>query len=210
MFRQIDLSHVLLLAALVFTLYGVRRSLPGTGLRAWHDRHTSPHARARWHHVLALELTELVLAGIFLMVGGAKLVGRPDMVALFHDIGVGQWFRYATGTIEVTGAALLIVPMLSGASALLLGAVMAAAALIELFVLHRPPVAAVACLSAHSYVAWARTSRRHLSWLHVTGPARHPLALSSNESVKARWDFSRIKSNRRIVRRASSAYPFTP
>ena len=46
------------------------------------------------------------------------------MVALFHDIGVGQWFRYVTGIIEVTGAALLVVPLLSRASSLLLGGVM--------------------------------------------------------------------------------------
>jgi hypothetical protein len=30
--------------------------------------------------------------------------------------------------------------------------------LTELFVLHRPPVAALACLSGHTFVAWARLS----------------------------------------------------
>jgi hypothetical protein len=94
---------------------------------------------ARWYRILALELLELGLAGVFLLVGGAKLIGRPDMVALFRDIGVGQWFRYLTGTIEITGAALLIVPRLTGGSAVLLGTVMIAATLIELLVLHRPP-----------------------------------------------------------------------
>lgn len=166
MFDDIGLTHILLLAALIIALYRVRRSLPGSGLRAWHHRARSSHAGIRWRHVLTLELTEIALAGIFLLVGGAKLIGRRDMVALFHDIGVGQWFRYVTGTIEVTGAALLVIPMLSGASALLLGGVMIAATLIELLVLHRPPVAALACLSGHAYVAWARVSHRHRSWLH--------------------------------------------
>jgi hypothetical protein len=100
-------------------------------------------------------------ASVFLLVGGAKLVGRPDMVALFREIGIGQWLRYVTGTIEVAGAALLIVPRLTGGSALLLGAVMIGATLIEFFVLHRPPVAALACLGGHTFVAWTRVWQSH-------------------------------------------------
>jgi len=160
MFDVIGITQILLLAALIIALYRIRRLLRGSGLRAWHARHASPDADARWYRVLALEITELVLAGVFFLVGGAKLVGRPDMVALFHDIGVGQWLRYLTGSIEVVGAALLVVPMLSGASAILLGALMIVATLIELIVLRRPPVAALACLSGHTFVAWARVSRR--------------------------------------------------
>src|SRR5437868_14932371 len=62
-------------------------------------------------------------------------------------------------------AALIIIPFLSAASAIILGGVMIVATLIELFVLHRPPVAAVACLTGHTFVAWARVSHRHRSWL---------------------------------------------
>lgn len=194
MFKEIGLSHLFLLAALIGALYRVRRSIPGSGLRAWHHRHSSSHARARWNHILALEITELVLAAIFLLVGGAKLIGSPDMVALFRDIGVGQWFRYVTGAVEVGGAALLVIPMLSGASSLLLAGMMIVATLIELFVLHRPPVAALACLSGHSYVAWARVSRRHHSWLHAEDPV---------PATKSRWNFGQINARRRRVRRAA-------
>lgn len=201
MFEDIGFAHLLGLAALVVGLYRVRRSLPGSGLSAWHERHTSVRARARWHRVLALEATELALAGIFFLVGGAKLIGRPDMVALFRDIGIGQWFRYVTGTLEVTGAALLMIPMLSGASAVLLGVVMIFATLIELFVLHRPPVAALACLSGHAYVAWARVSRRHRSWLHGGDPVAHASAAERSRTVKARWNFGQINSGRRAHRR---------
>ena len=165
MFDEIGFTHLLLLAALIVGLYRVRKAVPGSGLRAWHERHVSPRAAARWHRVLVLEFVELILAGIFLLVGGAKLIGRPDMVALFRDIGVGEWFRYVTGTMEVAGAALLVLPRLSGGSAIALGAVMIVATFIEFFVLHRPPVAAVACLTGHSFVAWARVSKRHRSWL---------------------------------------------
>lgn len=166
MIREIGITQVLILVVLVVILYRVRTALPGSGLRAWRERHRSPDARVRWHRILMLELIELGLAGVFLFVGGAKLVGRPDMVALFRDIGVGQWFRYVTGTVEMTGAALLIVPRLTGGSAVLLGVVMIVATMIEFFVLHRPPVAALACLSGHTFVAWARVSKRHRAWLH--------------------------------------------
>jgi putative oxidoreductase len=169
MFPEIGFSHIALLAGLLVALYRIRRSLPGSGFRAWHHRHRSLSASPRWRRILAVEVIELVLAGIFLLIGGAKLIGRPEMIALFRDIGVGQWFRYVTGAVEVTGAALLVIPMLSGASALLLGGVMIVATLIELFVLHRPPVAALACLTGHTYVAWARVSRRHRTWLHGSG-----------------------------------------
>jgi len=161
MFAEIGLTQLLLLVALLITLYRIRTRIPGSGLHAWGERHTSRNAERRWNRVLLLELTELVLAAVFLLVGGAKLIGRPDMIALFRDIGVGQWLRYLTGIVEVTGAALLVVPLWTRASALLLAGLMIVATLIELFVLHRPPFAALGCLTGHAYVAWARASGHH-------------------------------------------------
>jgi hypothetical protein len=203
MFNEIRFTHVALLAALVVTLYGVRRALPGSGIRAWHERRISP--RARWHRILLLEITELVLAAVFLLVGGAKLIGRPEMVGLFHDIGVGQWFRYVTGAVEVTGAALLVVPLLSGGSAVLLGGVMIVATLIELFVLHRPPVAALGCLSGHTFVAWARLSKRHMAWLNAESTADQASAVSI-ASMKARWTFRRMNAGHDSLRPAAPLY----
>ena len=110
-----------------------------------------------------LRVLEFTMGVLFLYLGGAKLVGSPAAVRLFHDIGWGQWFRYVTGVIELTGALLLVVPRLAGASALLLMTVMVVATGIELFVLHRPPVAATACLCAHGIIAWnRRTQTRRL------------------------------------------------
>jgi putative oxidoreductase len=160
MFKHPGLSHALLLALVFSVLYALRKRLPGTQLHGGHDRFELPQARRRRRQLVALECTELALAGVFFLVGGAKLVGRPDMVELFRSIGFGQWLRYVTGLIEVVGAAFLVVPLASGASAVALGAVMVSATLIELFVLHRPPVAALACLSGHTYVAWVRLLHR--------------------------------------------------
>ncbi|MBL4598907.1 MAG: DoxX family protein [Rhizobiaceae bacterium] len=52
-----------------------------------------------------------VLAGLAFMAAGlAKLLGVEMMVGTFEAIGVGQWFRYVTGAIEVMSAVLLFVP----------------------------------------------------------------------------------------------------
>ena len=160
MFDKPGLLHALLLALVVAALYALRKRLPGTRLGRAREPIESTEARRRRRQLIALECTELALAGVFFLVGGAKLIGRHDMVELFRSIGVGQWLRYVTGALEVVGAAFMIVPFASGASAVMLGTVMISATLIELFVLRRPPVAAMACLSAHTYVAWGRLVHR--------------------------------------------------
>jgi len=114
---------------------------------------------ARRRHPMALRGLELAMGALFLYLGGAKLLGAPAAVQLFRDIGWGQWFRYVTGVVEVGGALLLLIPALAGASALLLMSVMGVATGIELFVLHRPPAAAMACLCAHSVIAWGRRAQ---------------------------------------------------
>jgi DoxX-like family len=60
--------------------------------------------------LVALWLTQIALAGMFLFSGGLKLTGAPELVALFDAIGIGQWFRYVTGSIEVVSAVALLAP----------------------------------------------------------------------------------------------------
>jgi hypothetical protein len=170
MFSEPGVLHALLLVLVVSALYALRKRLPGTQLGRGRDRLESPQERRRRRQLIALECTELALAGVFFLVGGAKLVGRHDMVELFRSIGVGQWLRYVTGVFEVAGAAFMVVPLASGASAVLLGTIMISATLIELFVLRRPPIAAMACLSAHTYVAWGRLLHRPVGEQALTPP----------------------------------------
>jgi putative oxidoreductase len=59
-----------------------------------------PVARGRAARV-ALWLTQVGLAAMFMFVGGLKLTGAPQLVALFDAIGIGQWLRYVTGSIEL-------------------------------------------------------------------------------------------------------------
>ncbi|MEM9972001.1 MAG: DoxX family protein [Pseudomonadota bacterium] len=50
---------------------------------------------------------KVLLTLAFVGAGASKLLGVEMMVATFETIGLGQWFRYVTGIIEVVGAALL-------------------------------------------------------------------------------------------------------
>jgi putative oxidoreductase len=174
MFKEPGLVHALLLALVVSALYALRKRLPGTQLGRRRDQFESPHAQRRRRQLIALECKELALAGVFFLVGGAKLIGRHDMVELFRSIGVGQWLRYLTGVLEVVGAAFMVIPLASGASAVALGTVMISATLIELFVLRRPPIAAMTCLSAHTYVAWSRLLHRASGVQTLTSPTMEP------------------------------------
>ncbi len=53
---------------------------------------------------------KILVAAAFAAAGLAKLAGAEMMVATFEAIGIGQWFRYLTGIIEVGAALLLFVP----------------------------------------------------------------------------------------------------
>jgi putative oxidoreductase len=70
--------------------------------------------------VKALWVLKVLLCLVFLAAGGAKLVGHERMVQVFDMVGIGQWFRVATGVIEVGAALALLVPRLAGWSAAVL------------------------------------------------------------------------------------------
>lgn len=77
----------------------------------------------------------------FFGAGGAKLVGTAPMVVMFAKLGLGQWFRYVTGLIEVVGAIGILIPRFSRYAALLLSAVMVGAIVSHVTVLGgNPPI----------------------------------------------------------------------
>jgi len=75
-------------------------------------------------NVLAWMLA-VFLAIVFTFAGGIKLIGAPAMVLEFARIGIGQWFRYLTGILEVSGALGLLVPRYRLGAALQIATVMA-------------------------------------------------------------------------------------
>ena len=90
----------------------------------------------------------------FLGAGFAKLSGQEMMIATYDAIGVGQWFRYLTGAIEVGGAALLWVRGYQGWAAAVLGATMVGAVLAHLLVLGPSAVPAIVLGLLLSVVLW--------------------------------------------------------
>ena len=117
--------------------------------------HTLPVHRSR-PALIALWGVQVVVAGMFLLAGGAKLAGAAAMVALFDAVGVGQWFRYLTGGIEVVSAVALLVPSLAPFGAVALVATMIGAITAHLFVIGGSPAVPVVLLLGSLAVAWAR------------------------------------------------------
>ena len=108
---------------------------------------------------VGLWILQIGAAGMFLMVGFFKLSGDPRMVELFVAIGLGQWFRYVTGSLEVLGAVLLLIPRLSGLGALLLVCVMLGAVATHLFIIGGSPMMAIILLIVTGVTAWGRRKR---------------------------------------------------
>ena len=90
--------------------------------------------RLRW-------AAHIVLAVFFAAAAVPKLAGAHTAVAMFSQIGVGQWLRYLVGTAELAGAAGLLIPQLAGLAAAGLAADMAGASIINAAGLHSAAVA---------------------------------------------------------------------
>ena len=78
------------------------------------------------------------------------------MVATFEKIGLGQWFRYLTGLLEVGGAIGLFIPGLGFFAAALLVMVMAGAVVTHLAVLGGSPAPALVLLVLTGTIAYLR------------------------------------------------------
>ena len=105
---------------------------------------------------IVLWVVQIALAGMFLLAGSSKLLGAPSMVGLFDAIGIGQWFRYATGLIEVSSALALLVPSFAVFGALALVATMIGAIATHLFVVGGSPAMPAILLLGSAAVVWAR------------------------------------------------------
>jgi uncharacterized membrane protein YphA (DoxX/SURF4 family) len=98
---------------------------------------------------------KILAALAFLAAGLAKLTGAEMMVATFEAVGVGQWFRYVTGVIEVLGAIALFVPAVRVYCAALLAVTMIGAILAHLLILGPSAVPALVLLIITGTIAFA-------------------------------------------------------
>ena len=110
--------------------------------------------------VAGLWALQIITAGMVLMAGTLKLTGNPMMVQMFDTIGVGQWFRYLTGSIEVVGAVVLLVPATASSGAAVLAATRVGAIITPLFIVGGSPLVPILLLASTITIVWARRSGR--------------------------------------------------
>jgi putative oxidoreductase len=115
------------------------------------------NATKRRAFAVVLWTLQIVSAALFLFSGALKLTGAPMMVQMFGTIGLGQWFRYVTGGLEVISAVLLLVPSLARFGALALAVTMVGAILTHLFIIGGNPAVPIALLAATTTIAWVRS-----------------------------------------------------
>ena len=113
--------------------------------------------------LIALWVTQVALAVMFLMAGGSKLAGVPAMVSLFDAIGWGQWFRYVTGVIEVISGIGLLVPRVAVFGAMLLIPTMIGAIITNVFIVHASPVMPLLLLLGAAAIVWVRRRQIRIS-----------------------------------------------
>jgi putative oxidoreductase len=89
-------------------------------------------------------LSEWLLRGavgfVYVSLGLEKLTAAPGSMwfTLFAHIGWGQWFRYFTGTVQVLGGILIVIPPTTAVGMVMLAATMAGQFFFHLFVLGDP------------------------------------------------------------------------
>lgn len=115
-------------------------------------------ATARAPKSLAINVGEwglrLFLALVFVLAGLDKFTGAM-WVRVFNDIGLGQWFRYFTGVVELVGGCFLLVPRATIVAVPALVCTMAGALLVHLTVVGiGPATVAVSILAAALVALW--------------------------------------------------------
>jgi uncharacterized membrane protein YphA (DoxX/SURF4 family) len=97
-----------------------------------------------------------LVALVFIGAGGAKLAGAAVMVDMFAKVGLGQWFRYFTGLLEVVGGIGLLTSRHAFYAASLLAVVMVGAIVTHVTILGGSPVPALVLLVLSAIIAYLR------------------------------------------------------
>jgi putative oxidoreductase len=94
-------------------------------------------ARSR-QDVIITWILRLAVAAMFISIGRSKFDASSMWVKLFEQIGFGQWFRRLTGTLQIAGAILVLIPRTFVIGIALLACTMAGAAVIWVVRLGAP------------------------------------------------------------------------
>ncbi|MCP4819657.1 MAG: DoxX family protein [Shimia sp.] len=110
-----------------------------------------------------LLIAKALLTLAFAAAGFFKLTGHEMMVGTFDAIGVGQWFRYLTGVIELGAAALLWLPGKQFIAAALLVCTMIGATLAHLLILGPSALPAIVLGVIAAYVAYSHRAQNPIA-----------------------------------------------
>jgi putative oxidoreductase len=103
-----------------------------------------------------VRIVEIALGLLFVAAGLVKLSGMGFMVELFTSLGFGQWLRYVTALVELTGGALLVAGRLEYLAALALAVIMVGATAASIIVFDRSPIPPAITFVALVVLAWKR------------------------------------------------------
>ena len=103
-----------------------------------------------------VRIAELALGMLFVAAGLVKLSGMAFMVDLFASLGFGQWLRYVTAIVELSGGLLLIAGRMEYLAALALAVIMVGATTASVIVFDRSPIPPALTLIALVVLAWKR------------------------------------------------------
>jgi putative oxidoreductase len=105
----------------------------------------STSSRSRYGDALLWTL-RILLAVLFLYQGIDKFSDRRLWLRIFEEIGFGQWFRYFTGVVEVTGGLMLLIPKATLVAVGLLVCTMIGALLVHVLVIGVGPQTVFVCI----------------------------------------------------------------
>lgn len=85
---------------------------------------------------IGIWVLRVLIAAIFLPAAAMKLSSQPMMVDEFATIGLGQWFRFFTGALELIGGVCVLIPRVSLWGAVVVLLVDVGAFFAQIWVLH--------------------------------------------------------------------------
>ena len=116
--------------------------------------------RTAGRRVTPLLVLRILLAVVLLNAGIGKYAGEAGPVETFDQVGLGQWFRYFIGTIEIAGGIGLLVAPIAGLAAIAAGSVLIGAVAMEAFVLtDGNPITPAVLVALLAVVAWHHRAR---------------------------------------------------
>jgi putative oxidoreductase len=114
-----------------------------------------PERRERARNLIVW-IVSVLLALEFVFSSVPKLLANPIMVDMFNKVGLGLWFMYFTGVLEIVGAVGILIPRFSLQAACLLAIIMLGAIIAQFARIHTGALPPIVTLLLTLVVVWIR------------------------------------------------------